>query len=341
VNRSARVSDSAHGGQIVCTNEVKERIEVGVRSGEFPTAGSAPLLADCGLHRYKGISELVHVHQVFNQALQGRNPFPPLRTTKSDEEPPNVAGADGHATTDAATATTDKGNATADAATTQMGTGRPASIAPDAANPPSVASASPSAASVSPLPSVPAAASSPVCGELSLPLPTVASSDDDDEPPPPADEPPPPPPFAQHTTTADGRTVLSPARPSHLSVPSISALSIHPYTPSAFAGREHRDGADTTSSAPSAGAPHSGHHHPHHSTDPPCSDDDDAPPSAGQRPSVTRSDAADTPSSAATGVSPVAAASSEAILTPDASAGFMSPSAPDPSPATATAHSHP
>jgi hypothetical protein len=222
-----------------------------------------------------------------------------------------------------------------------MVTGRPASIVPDAANPPSVASASLSAASVAPFPSVPAA-SSPVCGELTLPLPSVADADDDEEPPPPADEPPPPPPFAPHTTTtADGRTVGSHARPSHLSVPSISALSIHPYTPSAFAGRENRDGADTTSSAPSAGAPHSGHHHTHPSTDPPCSDDDDAPLSAGQRSSVTRSDAADTPSSAATGVSPVAGASSEAILTPDASAGFMSPSAPEPSPATATAGRHP
>lgn len=73
---------------MVCTGEVRDRILAGIDANEFPHTRLT--LDDLGLHRYKGISEEVKVFQITNEALAGRNPFPTLRTTKSDETETNA-----------------------------------------------------------------------------------------------------------------------------------------------------------------------------------------------------------------------------------------------------------
>ena len=188
VNRSARVSDSAHGGQVVCTAEVADRLTAGIAAGEFPT--STLHLKDLGFHRYKGITELVQVFQISNDALSGRNPFPELRTTKADEAPEGAGESE------------------------KVGEGGATAVAAAAASSSSAASASTSPDSVSP----PGAHLSPPMGGGNLGLP-------------------------------EGLVYPAGHRPSHLTVPSISALSIHPYTPSA-AAQAAAPARDGTSSVP-------------------------------------------------------------------------------------------
>jgi class 3 adenylate cyclase len=89
VNRSARVSDSAHGGQIVCTTEVYDAWNaLDSVSDAMDTVDRAILqdlkLIDVGKHHYKGIQEEVQVYQVTNSLLRDRS-FPPLRTEKAEE----------------------------------------------------------------------------------------------------------------------------------------------------------------------------------------------------------------------------------------------------------------
>lgn len=177
VNRAARVSDSAHGGQVVCTVEVRDRLVAGIAAGEFPRTKLDVL--DLGRHRYKGIPELVQVFQISDEHLAGRNPFPELRTTKADEPMPDAATT---TMTTTAVTTTDENETTA-TSTEEEDTTTAATAAAI------VDESSPSAV-VDPM------------------LITVQ--------PPTPDE-----------------TRVSPLRPSHLTVASISALSIQPYTPTA------------------------------------------------------------------------------------------------------------
>jgi class 3 adenylate cyclase len=87
VNRTARLSDSAHGGQVVCTQEVFDLLKNAQLTPEFFTdeterAVIAAVHADdCGNHPYKGIQELVRVFQLSTPALRDRQ-FPALRTGK-------------------------------------------------------------------------------------------------------------------------------------------------------------------------------------------------------------------------------------------------------------------
>ncbi len=82
VNRSARVADSGHGGQIVCTHEVRDALVSAIESGEFR---KRVMIADLGIFPYKGISEPVRVFQITSEDLVGRNPFPTLRVEKAEK----------------------------------------------------------------------------------------------------------------------------------------------------------------------------------------------------------------------------------------------------------------
>lgn len=88
VNRSARVADSAHGGQIVCTHEVVARLDEAKQSGEWT---ESVVVEDLGEYPYKGISELVRVYQLSPPDLVGRNPFPGLRIHTPKEKTDVVA----------------------------------------------------------------------------------------------------------------------------------------------------------------------------------------------------------------------------------------------------------
>jgi len=83
VNRTARVSDSAHGGQIVCTQEVLDVLAAAQKSGEFK---KDVVIDELGAFPYKGISELVKVFQITSKELVERNPFPALRVEEPEED---------------------------------------------------------------------------------------------------------------------------------------------------------------------------------------------------------------------------------------------------------------
>eukprot|EP01006_Ploeotia_vitrea_P055740 TRINITY_DN68028_c0_g2_i1.p1 TRINITY_DN68028_c0_g2~~TRINITY_DN68028_c0_g2_i1.p1 ORF type:complete len:1024 (-),score=607.08 TRINITY_DN68028_c0_g2_i1:43-3114(-) len=76
VNRSARVADSAHGGQIVCTRPVHDMLKAAIDDHKFTENVHVEAL---GEFPYKGIKELVEVFQVTPRELVGRLPFPRLR----------------------------------------------------------------------------------------------------------------------------------------------------------------------------------------------------------------------------------------------------------------------
>jgi class 3 adenylate cyclase len=83
VNRSARVSDSAHGGQVVCT-EIVHQLFVKHKDDanfevDFP---SEPKFVDLGTHKYRGVPEPLRVYQIVDPQLVKRE-FPPLRTRKA------------------------------------------------------------------------------------------------------------------------------------------------------------------------------------------------------------------------------------------------------------------
>eukprot|EP00808_Paulinella_micropora_P010242 g41580.t1 len=85
VNRSARVADSAHGGQIICTDEVAVKLQSAIQAKTFDRAVHFTKL---GEYFYKGIAELVTVHQILPEELKGRSDhFPRLRIhDERDEE---------------------------------------------------------------------------------------------------------------------------------------------------------------------------------------------------------------------------------------------------------------
>jgi class 3 adenylate cyclase len=81
VNRSARVSDTAHGGQIVATQEVMDILFDKGRND--PRFFNFPIISDAGAHSLKGINEPVKIFQVMPQSLALRQ-LPPLRTENND-----------------------------------------------------------------------------------------------------------------------------------------------------------------------------------------------------------------------------------------------------------------
>ena len=83
VNKCARVSDSAHGGQVVMTQEVKDRLDKYLASDEAQQNPLDPSVAvlDVGAHPFKGISDVVQVYQIYPLVLSART-FPALRTEK-------------------------------------------------------------------------------------------------------------------------------------------------------------------------------------------------------------------------------------------------------------------
>jgi len=76
VNRGARLSASAHGGQLVLSQAT-----VDLLAGRLP--GDAELV-DLGTHRLRGLSEPVRIHQVCHPALA--RDFPRLRTVEGPDD---------------------------------------------------------------------------------------------------------------------------------------------------------------------------------------------------------------------------------------------------------------
>jgi len=75
VNKSARISDSAHGGQIICTNLVHTGLKEALVSKEC----KEDIIIKClGAHSYKGIKEPVSIYQITPKDLFNRK-FPALR----------------------------------------------------------------------------------------------------------------------------------------------------------------------------------------------------------------------------------------------------------------------
>jgi len=83
VNLTARVSDSAHGGQICVTKDVIAEYEKAKEDPDFQEWFPSPLIVkDMGHHQFKGVSEDVTVYQLSSPELATRQ-FPPLRTPLS------------------------------------------------------------------------------------------------------------------------------------------------------------------------------------------------------------------------------------------------------------------
>jgi class 3 adenylate cyclase len=79
VNRTARIANSAHGGQIICSQEVVDYVqdfatESFIRKISFKKLGEFP---------FKGISSNVEVFQISSKELMARQ-FPPLRIGEKD-----------------------------------------------------------------------------------------------------------------------------------------------------------------------------------------------------------------------------------------------------------------
>jgi len=84
VNRAARVSDSAHGGQIVCTQEVMDLLLADVESSDSRFHGAnRPLTKHHGLHTLKGINDQVAIFEIIPADLRLRT-FPPIRTSSNE-----------------------------------------------------------------------------------------------------------------------------------------------------------------------------------------------------------------------------------------------------------------
>eukprot|EP01006_Ploeotia_vitrea_P055738 TRINITY_DN68028_c0_g1_i2.p1 TRINITY_DN68028_c0_g1~~TRINITY_DN68028_c0_g1_i2.p1 ORF type:complete len:472 (-),score=258.40 TRINITY_DN68028_c0_g1_i2:55-1470(-) len=94
VNRSARVSDTGHGGQIVCTQEAYDELmaEREAKTREELAGDKFPLVHDLGEHHLKGIKELVRIYEVTPPEMRERHDiFPPIRTIDNEERTKNMA----------------------------------------------------------------------------------------------------------------------------------------------------------------------------------------------------------------------------------------------------------
>ena len=85
VNRSARVSDTGHGGQIVCTQEVVDSLLSPLsQSDPRLTPHLLPTVDDLGSHALKGVNELVKIFQLMPAKLKHRT-LPPIRTVTNEK----------------------------------------------------------------------------------------------------------------------------------------------------------------------------------------------------------------------------------------------------------------
>ena len=87
VNRSARVSDTGHGGQIVCTQEVVDSLRSATGLADprlWLDARLKPLVSDMGSHALKGIVEDVRIYQLMPSKLALRT-LPPIRTSTNEK----------------------------------------------------------------------------------------------------------------------------------------------------------------------------------------------------------------------------------------------------------------
>jgi len=89
VNKSARVSDTGHGGQIVCTMEVVDALrqnmntEGSVRDPRLSDGALLPIISDQGEHELKGIKEPVRIFELMPERLRLRK-LPPIRTINNE-----------------------------------------------------------------------------------------------------------------------------------------------------------------------------------------------------------------------------------------------------------------
>lgn len=83
VNRCARISDSGHGGQIVCSDKVLQFLKEAQTSGTFTDNVE---VYDLGPQMYKGVGNAIQVYEILPAELNARHPFPPLRLHKGDKE---------------------------------------------------------------------------------------------------------------------------------------------------------------------------------------------------------------------------------------------------------------
>lgn len=181
VNRSARVSDTGHGGQIVCTQEVVDSLRSAAGLADtrlWNDSRLKPLVSDMGSHALKGIVEDVRIYQLMPSRLAMRT-LPPIRTSTNEKAEKDKAAAKLNA------AAANAGGA---------GAGVP-SRSPTPSPPPS-ASASSAAASSSPAAAAASAseddaAAARARAESTVPmtmaiLVTPPAAHDDTPPPPPA-----------------------------------------------------------------------------------------------------------------------------------------------------------
>jgi class 3 adenylate cyclase len=89
VNLCARVSNSAHGGQILLTESTVKILKSSENSSwktQFPSFNFPEIEEVSGKYLYKGIQDPITVYQIFDSNLKDRqNHFPELRTRKFEE----------------------------------------------------------------------------------------------------------------------------------------------------------------------------------------------------------------------------------------------------------------
>jgi len=86
VNRTSRVSDVAHGGQITITQEMYDILQDEKTKQDERFEGDAfPVVKDLGVHSLKGIKQEVRIYELLPRTLRLRE-FPPLRTDENERK---------------------------------------------------------------------------------------------------------------------------------------------------------------------------------------------------------------------------------------------------------------
>jgi len=134
VNRSARVSDTAHGGQVVCTQEVFDMLtdDKVKKNDERFKDNHWPLVTDMGSHKLYGIKEPVKIFQVLPRVLRLRS-FPPLRVDSEEDKDPvdaKDADSDDERASDSSAAAAANGTNSARTSTSSGSTPNPPVVSP-------------------------------------------------------------------------------------------------------------------------------------------------------------------------------------------------------------------